>query len=580
MPITYTNIKQLNIYRTLVLGCFLGVCNLISAQQFQNSNVQKSAPPAQPNILVIMLDDARYDFCEPNGGPAFFQSPSINRIAYEGVNFKNSFVIESICGPSRATVYTGLYPQNNGVDSNFGDTICCGLPTVATILKSSGYYTGMIGKYGLQSAPQPGYDYWCVSNTVPYFNSQFNINGIKVTLPDHKTDIITLKTLEFLQNRPVNQPFLLFMNHKAPHKPLTPRPVDIGLFDNDTMPLPDNFYRYTQNFPDYIYKFHLQNPDTITGITDTTLDRIEQTRLTYELFAGVESSVTQVLNYLDSTGITDSTLIIFMSDNGYLQGDHFLMAKELPYEESMRIPIFVRYPNWFPAGSVVTNEFALNLDIAPTILDAAGIPNTYNMPGFSLRNLYNQTSHRNEFIFQFNSKSTEPYLRAVRSVDYKYIKNFCVDSVEEFFDLVNDPAENINRISDPFYAPLVQLYRQKLDSFMLVLNDTLVDSVMNCVLINPVVINYTEMDDYSDEYEVFPNPANDFVKIKLANHFTETISYSIYNMLGEKLYSAEETKKTISYETQIPLNFLKPGIYQLIINSNDKIEAFRLLIVH
>lgn len=434
-----------------------------------------SMAQTKPNILVIVLDDARFDMFAPNGGPSFFSSPAINRIADEGINFKFSGATTSLCCPSRASIYTGLYAHHHGT---FEETLSPkpGLTYVSQVLKDAGYYTGFIGKwlYNWKLPDTPvGFNYWAVTDSFNHLTPLVRFNdGTSQMYSENDPVVFTDLAVDFLDNKvPAQQPWLLFLCHRVPHTPYQPIQSDNLLYQDSVMPFPDNFYPYQKDFPNYLYPGHLYEGDSAALVQDM--------KDYYETCQGAEYSTDSMLKYLEGKNLLDSTLIIFMSDNGFMLGEHYLTKKILAQDESLRIPIFVRYPAWFTAGTVVNDEFGSNLDIAPTILDAAGIPDTFHMDGVSLRKLADGELQRKYFFYE-NYQSVGNWWDAVRSFDYMYIYSYCDSLVEEFYDLTNDPKENTNVIFDTAYSALIQEYRDRIDSFRLVTGDTVIPIYGNC----------------------------------------------------------------------------------------------------
>ncbi|MBA2407710.1 MAG: sulfatase-like hydrolase/transferase, partial [Chitinophagales bacterium] len=318
----------------------------------------------KPNFLLIVLDDARYDTYQPTGGPAWFQSPSINRIANEGADFTYAFPTTSQCAPSRVSIYTGLYAHHHGALNNL-TKMKDNLPLVQQILRDNGYYTGFVGKYGQYQGEPEGFDWWAVTEGNVYIDALYTINGGPDTIiPGHITDIYENLALEFLNTVPEGKPFVLFYFTRVPHAPTIPREEDMNLYADEIMPLPDNFYKYTKDYPSYFYNLH--NWGYNEALTDS-LRLIE-----FQSLAGAEENVTAFFSGMEAKGILDSTMIIFTSDNGFLKGEHKLNGKQIAQEESIRVPLFIRFPAWFPAGSTYVDKMAANIDIAPTMLEAAG----------------------------------------------------------------------------------------------------------------------------------------------------------------------------------------------------------------
>jgi N-acetylglucosamine-6-sulfatase len=532
------------------------------------SSAEKFLTIGRPNLLVIMVDDGRYDNYAVNGGPSFFPSPNINSIAEEGANFKYCFPALSLCSPSRASIVTGTYPHHHGVVGNaIVDTLL--LPTVATILHDSGYYTGLIGKYGFDKWPINGYDYWLQSTSDPYWNVPYETPTGNVFIPGHKTTVFTNAAKDFLSAVPSDQPFCLFLFHKAPHVPLDPRTEDTALYTTETMPFPENFFPYTEAFPNYLYDCH-----SFTNNTDT----LEYEWLKYyQLLAGVDWSVGSVLTKLENQGKLDSTLIIFTSDNGLLKGEHLLRGKQIPQDESLRLPMFIRYPAWYNPNTKITDEMVMNIDIAPTLLDAAGFNNPVAMDGWSIHEITTGVKHRKEFLYEFfNKEECTPTMHAVRSFEYKYIYNSCDNIVEEFYDLVNDSLENYNKINDPSYQALIQTYRLKLDSLRKFYGDTLLtDTIINCELFNSIE---EEHEQESEQFyaSAFPNPGQEIMTINWSLTFEKETAIIITDITGRKIFS-ETYRNDSNRSINVVIENWLAGIYLVAIRSGGQERVLKYI---
>ena len=432
----------------------------------------------QPNVLVIQLDDARYDMFQPNGGPAFFNTPSINRIANEGVNFKFTGATTAVCVPSRASFYTGLYSHHHGAFDN-GTSPKPGLDYISSILQDAGYYTGFIGKWLLNDKLPDlpiGFDYWAITDdddTHLDLPIRFNDSTV-VNSEGHDAVVYTNLALSFLDTKvPSGQPWLLFVNHRVPHLPFEPISTEDSLYQFVSIPFPENFDPYSKDFPSYLYPGHEFEGDSA--------EMDQYIRDYFETCHAAEYSVERLIWYLDTNNLLNNTMVIFTSDNGYFLGEHYFERKSLAYDEGLRLPLFIRYPAWFAPGTVIENEFAANIDLAPTILEAAGIPDTFNMDGISLRKLASGQLHRKDFFLE-NYTDNGNNWEAVRSFNYLYIYSYCSTVTEEFFDLTIDPQQNKNLINDANYAALIQEYRLKRDSIRLATNDTIYPALQPCFI--------------------------------------------------------------------------------------------------
>jgi N-acetylglucosamine-6-sulfatase len=522
-----------------------------------NFTTQSSVAVTGKNVLLVIVDDARFDSYTANDGPSFFADSNISRVADEGVNFQLSFPAQSLCAPSRASIATGLYPHIHGVTENprGGEDDTITQITLPQILQNHNYYTGLIGKYHISNNPQPGYNYWMEMHGNNYFDATWNINGTKLAVPGHNTDVITDSAIGFLHKVPAGKPFFLWFAYKAPHTPMDPRPEDAGLFDDDSMPIPDDFYEYTENAPEFLYDCHYAHDTSFVS---------DYYRGYFELLQGVEVTLGKVFNELKTMGIMDSTLIIFMSDNGYLLGEHFLLEKELAYEPSMRIPIFMRYPSLIPAGKKINKQIAMNIDIAPTILDFAGIDDTFGMQGISLLKLLDQQVTRKEMLYEFFNHQCVPDIRAVRSINYKYVQYNCSDVTEEFFDLNNDPEENVNLINNPADEGLIQQYRDKLTFWRNYYKDFTWDSLYSCSLSNPQKLP-TDGKSPLVLLNIYPNPSSSSIYVHFISSEDAASSVRIVNAIGAAVYAENGSETGTEYSNSFSVQELPPGNYFLIL---------------
>ncbi|MBS1659252.1 MAG: sulfatase-like hydrolase/transferase, partial [Bacteroidetes bacterium] len=547
------------------------------------NNIDTTATTQRPNIILIIADDMSQKTFIETGGPAWFETPSISRIANEGINFMEATVTLSLCAPSRATIFTGLYANHTGVTANQGERIDSNLLTMAKVLHDAGYYTGFIGKYHVASMPQPGYDFWLAGVNSFYGNNpKFNLNGNMVTMDENFTTVVQENVNEFIRTAP--RPFFLIAAHVAPHAPYLVQPQDEGRYDDEVMPFPQDFYKYTHNFPDFLY------PSNQINITDSA-NLTEDIKGYFESTAGIEHSTDTMLSIMDSLGITDSSMIIFTSDNGYLFGEHQLFCKRLSYEESLKVPMFIRYPQWFTPHTVDTTTLALNVDLCPTILDAAGIPDTFHFDGKSLHYLLQNPAARTQTLFQYDYNSygdgtNIPSFRGIRSLDYKYVRYSCEDQTEEFFDERNDPLELTNLINDSSYTSLIEHYRHLLDSSMQSLGDTNALVVRNCYLntTQERVMDSEEGDEEGEAmtFRVYPQPAKDNVFFELRNLPTEQgkITYVINNAKGEFLTRKDLFYVGKNFRDVIDIASLVPGVYMVKISDGMSVFTSKLTVGH
>lgn len=473
---------------------------------------------AKPNIIFIMSDDHAYQAISAYHAGSV-KTPNIDLIANQGIKFNKAFVTNSICAPSRAVILSGKFSHLNGVPGN-GQVFDGSQQTFPKILQQHGYQTAMIGKWHLKSHPS-GFDYW---NVLPgqgdYYNPDFIKQGQDTTYQGYVTDIITELSIDWLKRRDKNQPFCLLMHHKAPHRSWMPAIEHLGLFDDLDFPLPANFYDEYEGrealqvqmltVKDHMdvrmdFKIPCDTCDTVTvnswapGEYWRRLERlspderqkwdesyrkeeqefyeVQEDEAEYDLWkyrrymedylrciVSVDESVGQVLEYLKANGLEENTMIVYTSDQGFFLGEHGLFDKRFMYEEAMRTPLMIRYPKEI-AGGLQTGLLTQNLDIAPTLLDVAGIPIPDDMQGKSLRQIWQEsdTPWRDAIYYHYYEKgfgATPHY--GLRTDRYKLIHFYDVVDSWEFYDLETDPSEMKNLYHDPAYEQLIKELSDKL----------------------------------------------------------------------------------------------------------------------
>jgi len=481
--------------RLLILGF------IVLRTQFALATIDPAS--ARPNILFIMSDDHAAHAISAYGSK-INQTPHIDRLAKEGLRFKNCFAVNSICTPSRASILTGKYSHINGVPvfNRFDGSQW----TVAKTLQAAGYHTGMIGKWHLQSDPT-GFDYWNILvGQGLYHNPVFIEMGQRKKLTGYATDIITDQSIEFLKNRPEDKPFFLMTHHKAPHRPWEPDEKHARLFADKTITEPETFNDDYATRSDAARSaimrvdrdltrndLKLTPPKGLTGTnltawkggTDVELEVVENGKTNklsgvalkkwkYQRYmrdylacvASVDDNVGRLLDYLDQTGLATNTIVIYTSDQGFFLGDHDWFDKRFMYEESIRMPFLVRYPPVIKPGSV-SDAMILNVDFAPTFLEYAGLPAPAELQGHSLKSLLSgntPSDWRKSWYYRYyhypNEHGTEPHY-GVRTERYKLIY-FNRINQWELFDLKTDPHELKNIYKDPQNAKLVAELKSEL----------------------------------------------------------------------------------------------------------------------
>ncbi|MFT3855913.1 MAG: sulfatase [Ilumatobacteraceae bacterium] len=441
------------------------------------------AQQAHPNIIFIYTDDQRFDALslvqEAQAAKArfpWFKTPNIDRIGREGARFTNSFVINSLCSPSRSTFLTSQYNHQNGIANNHTEFHSTD-PMYSTELQKAGYTTGFFGKWHMsnQRGPRPGFTYsFSFFGQGRYKDCPFQLNGDQI-VETHGwvDDISTDSALAFIQ-RNQEHPFMLALAFKSSHGPWDPPArladayADVKLTPSETegsdVPYKNKVYGRNR-VPANGRRDEGRNPangsrngfDSSGRPLTWTEKNDKMIRNYFRVLKGVDENVGRVLAYLDSAHLTDNTVVIFSTNNGYFLGEHNLGDKRAAYEESLRTPLLVRYPPRFPKGKVI-DKIVLNLDIAPTILDLAGIKAPSTFQGHSWAPLVEgkPVSWRTSFLYEYfyeNNYNT-PTIVALRTEKAKLVKYPGEEGWSELFDLTKDKSERHNLYNEPAAAKL------------------------------------------------------------------------------------------------------------------------------
>lgn len=436
-----------------------------------------SPPPQRPNIIFIMSDDHAANAISAYGSK-LIQTPNIDRLAREGMKLENCFVTNSICTPSRAAIITGKYSHINGVPVfNHLDT---SQPMLSKYLQQAGYYTGIIGKWHLggQNPYRPedgkpaGFDYW---NILPgqgtYFDPVMIEMGERKNLKGYTTDIITDLAMDFIKHRPESKPFFLMYHHKAPHRNWQPDEKHRKQLENYEPPIPATFdddyngksdaSRDATNHIDA----HLNERDLKMkppeGLNAAELKRWKFKRYMQDYLAcvaSVDDNIGRFLDYLDQSGLAENTIVIYTSDQGFFLGEHNMFDKRFMYEESLRMPFLIRWPGQIKPGSV-SNAMILNVDFAPTMLEAAGVKVPADMQGRSFLPVLRGDAPKNwrtamYYRYYHPGDHNVAAHYGVRSQRYKLIY-FNKLNQWELYDLEKDPVEMHNLYADRSYAGVV-----------------------------------------------------------------------------------------------------------------------------
>jgi len=435
----------------------------------QSRRTSGPASDSRPNIVFILVDDLRWDELGCAGHP-YVRTPNIDRIAREGAMFRNAFMTTPLCSPSRASFLTGQYAHTNGITDNVDRSPASHrLVTFPLLLHQSGYETAFIGKWhmGNDDSPRPGFDRWVsFKGQGSYLNPDINDDGKAVKPAGYTTDLLNGYAVEYIKRRH-DKPFLVYLAHKAIHPEATQNndgsvnladserfiPADrhANLYAGKTVPRRPNAMRAPAGKPALERRIGDLPP---LGAGTATRDEAILGR--QRALMAIEDGVGEIFRALEETGQLDKTVIVFTSDNGYFYGEHGLsVERRLAYEESIRMPLLARYPRMIKAGTV-RDEFALNIDLAPTLLSIAGSSVPGHMQGRSLEPLLKgeRVKWRDSFLIEYYSDRVFPRMsqmgyKAVRNGRWKYIHYLELEGMDELYDLKSDPYEMKNLINQP-----------------------------------------------------------------------------------------------------------------------------------
>lgn len=509
------------------ISCIFIFTALFSCKNQPEDN--KEIPLPRPNIIYIMADDHAAQAISAFGHPIskLAPTPNIDRIANEGAIFRNNFCTNSICGPSRAVILTGKHSHVNGFRMN-GNRFDGNQPTFPKMLQNAGYRTAIIGKWHLHGTPQ-GFDHWNIlTDQGNYYNPDFiSINpATKVIdttrIEGYATDIITADAISYLEKiKDDEAPFLLMVQHKAPHRNWMPAPRHLNKYDSIKFPIPDTYItdhagsiaskeQYMTIYRD-MYEGHdlkmtvakgsntlAHNPwktdfERMTPSQRETWDRAygpkndamhdaqfnEKEMALWKAqrylqdylatIAAVDEGVGDILDYLKDNGLEENTIVIYTTDQGFYLGEKGWFDKRFMYEESLAMPLVMKYPAVIKPGTEIT-ALTQNLDFAETFLDFAGMEIPKDMQGKSLKPLLTKQIKNDNFreaiyyhYYDFPAFHMVKKMYGVRTDRYKLIHVY--DDVDqwELYDLQKDPQEIQNLINDPSYDSIKSQLHQKLD---------------------------------------------------------------------------------------------------------------------
>lgn len=403
----------------------------------------------RPNFLIIVTDDQRYDTMEymPNTQQMIFD---------QGVTFTNGFITTPLCCPSRSSILTGMYAHNHGVLENENKLKHT---TFVETMHENGYYTGLVGKYlnSWKGEARPEYDYWVsyFKGETRYYRPDLNVNGEWIRHEDqYVTYVLGDYAVDFLGKAArQKKPFILLFTPNAPHDPVTPANEDLDLLKDLPLHRPPSFNEAdTSDKPQWLMERPPLTEEEIAGNDEFRRNQL----LT---LISLDRTIARIMIELQNTGMLDNTFVLFLSDNGKFWGEHRITSKNGMYDEASRVPFAIRYPLMVSTPYIDTDHVVANIDIAPTILDLAGIAIPESMDGLSLVNLFSGNTDWREGILLEGWPPRGIYT-AVHTNRYVYSET--IGDKSEFYDLQTDPYQLENRIDDPAYRDLIKHHQELL----------------------------------------------------------------------------------------------------------------------
>lgn len=496
---------------TLLVTVFC-TCSLWSGALSSEAQAAASRPalPEKLNILFILSDDHAKKAMSCYGNTVI-QTPGLDRLAREGMRFEHALTPNSFCTPARAAVLTGKYSHKNGV-THLNQIFDGSQPTFPKMLQAAGYQTALFGKWHLLSQPT-GFDFYCVMKMqgqaynakvfdtgdpwIPYRPDSNDWQKGGRILPGYNNDAITDEAIDWMKHRDPNRPFCLLLHPKPPHAPYIPAKRYEDFLKDAVIPEPPTLMDdYQGRTPRAIEKTMRSNRLTLIpehhfqkGVVPTLeqragMNREELTRQLYQeymkgyyrLVMGVDDGIVRILDYLDESGLAENTLVVYTSDQGFNLGEHGFYNKQWMYESALHQPLLVRLPGNIKAGSV--HESMVNhVDMAPTLLDYAGLPIPEDMQGYSLKPILEGRAEkvRDTSYYHFYSHGNDnlPEMIGIRTATHKLIHYPAMKDPYrwEMFDLVKDPNEMNNLYSSPQHADIRSQLKGQLETMAEILED-------------------------------------------------------------------------------------------------------------
>ena len=433
------------------------------------------------NIVFILSDDHRYDFLGfMKQAPSFLETPNLDRMARQGAHLVNAFVSTSLCSPSRASILTGQYMHHHRVVDN-QRPVPKGTVFFPWYIQKAGYQTAFVGKWHMghdHDEPRPGFDHWVsFKGQGEYFDPLLNVNGKRKRFKGYNADVLTDQALAWLKGvRDRKRPFFLYLAYKAVHYPFQPAKRHLGRYAKAKVKRPVTMANTERNYrtqPRWVRqrRYSIHGVDHMeTGQYDN--DPVPSFDDLYKRFCetvhGLDENVGRVLKYLDESGLSESTLVLYMGDNGFALGEHGFYDKRDAFEASIRVPMLAYAPGMIKPGTKVT-QMVQNIDVAPTLLAEAGVepPASAKMDGRSFlpllqgRTIPWRDHILYEYHWEWNFPAT-PTVLAFRTDRYKYIYYHGLWDLDGFYDLKTDPHERHNLIKVPAYREQIEAMKKQL----------------------------------------------------------------------------------------------------------------------
>jgi N-acetylglucosamine-6-sulfatase len=454
----------------LKLGAGASVASALSSCGL--GGLKPVANPPLPNVVLVLVDDLAADVMGKDSRFPFLETPNVERLQREGTTFERTFVPTAVCSPSRASFLTGAYAHTHGVRTNDTQDLTDALPNFPDQLKKAGYHTGFVGKWHMNNAssePRLNFDYWLsFAGQGVYNDPVLNENGREFRASGYVTDVLTDYAVDYIET-PRQNPFCLIVSHKAGHLPFRAAPRHAHAFSGAQLPEPPNFAETFAGKPAWQRRYEqcglardgwekCEGVDIPESLPLEPWNPYNNAILTHlRTLLAVDEGLGALFAALEDTGQLDNTVFIFTSDNGFMLGAHRLQDKRVMYEESLRVPLIIRYPKKLEAGRRMFNLVS-TLDLAPTILELAKLEPPESMLGASLVPLFEDemSPWRDRLLYEYFTEARGPgvpSILGVRTERWKYVHYPDLeDDFDELYDLETDPFELHNLIADPGYA--------------------------------------------------------------------------------------------------------------------------------